>query len=107
MQLQAKSAAFSISASGQTITGDLPPNSNPIFFKLLWAEYSIIFLPITVDPVKLIFPILGWIAIASPAVCPYPFFLLFNKIIYILVLVLILVLKNLNYNFYVYFFEFY
>lgn len=72
MQLHAKFAAFSISPSGQTMTGDFPPNSSPTFFKLLLAEYSKIFLPTKVDPVKLIFPIFGCVAKASPASGPYP-----------------------------------
>jgi hypothetical protein len=54
------------------MTGVFPPNSKPTFLRLDLAEYSRIFLPIKVDPVKLILEILWEIAKASPAVCPYP-----------------------------------
>jgi len=54
------------------ITGAFPPSSRWTFFKLLFAELDKISRPITVEPVKLIFLISGWLEIAAPASCPYP-----------------------------------
>jgi hypothetical protein len=54
---QTSFAAASKSASSKIIIGDFPPNSRLIFFKFVFAELSNMALPVSVDPVKLTFPI--------------------------------------------------
>ncbi|KAH3682442.1 hypothetical protein WICPIJ_006584 [Wickerhamomyces pijperi] len=52
--------------------GDLPPNSKVTFFKLVSAALTAIPLPTPVEPVKAIFLINGWAAMASPHFLPEP-----------------------------------
>lgn len=55
-------------ASSKTIAGDFPPSSNVTRFKLLFNASSWIALPTLIEPVKLIFAMLGCDARASPVV---------------------------------------
>lgn len=48
---EAKNAALPISASGNTISGDLPPSSKDKRF-MCAADLDIILCPVAVDPVK-------------------------------------------------------
>ena len=59
------SATFSTSASGSTMDASLPPNSSVMRFKSCDAP-SIIFLPVAVEPVKVILSISAWPVISGP-----------------------------------------
>jgi hypothetical protein len=63
--------ATSMSASGKTIAGDLPPSSSETFFRLPAAAWTIN-LPTSVDPVKATLSTSGCAAKAAPAVSPNP-----------------------------------
>ena len=60
------SATFSTSASASTIEASLPPSSSVMRFKSLLAP-SMIFLPVAVEPVKVILSIPGWLVIIGPS----------------------------------------
>ena len=62
--------ATSMSASGNTIAGDLPPSSSDTFFRFPAA--CTISLPTSVDPVNATLSTSGCAASAAPAVSPKP-----------------------------------
>src|SRR5918994_946493 len=64
-------AAASRSASANTTFGDLPPSSRASRFRLV-TERAVMVRPVSVEPVKLIFPTPRWVTSASPAVGPSP-----------------------------------
>jgi hypothetical protein len=67
----APAIAASISASGNIIVGDLPPNSRETFFRFPDAALVII-LPTSVEPVKATLSTLGCSANGAPASSPNP-----------------------------------
>ena len=61
------SATFSTSASGNTMEASLPPSSSVMRFKSFDAP-SMIFLPVAVEPVKVILSISGCSVIMGPSI---------------------------------------
>ena len=67
--------ARSMSASGKTIAGDLPPSSSDTRLRLPAAALTMS-LPTSVEPVKATLSTSGWSASAAPAVSPKPVMML-------------------------------
>jgi len=64
--------ATSRSASSNTTSGDLPPNSKVTLLRLLSADPLRMMRPTSVEPVKATLSTSGWWTIDPPAVGPYP-----------------------------------
>ncbi len=69
--LDVPAIATSMSASGNTIAGDLPPSSSDTFLRLPAAAWTIS-LPTSVEPVNATLSTSGCAASAAPAVSPKP-----------------------------------
>src|SRR5699024_1414634 len=65
-------AASFISISSSTIIGDFPPSSKGTFLTV-FAAFSVIFCPVTPEPVNEIKSISGWELILYPTTSPVPF----------------------------------
>src|SRR5258706_13178424 len=63
--------ASSMTASSNTMLGDLPPSSSPTFLKPR-AAVSAMILPVVSDPVNVIFAVSGCSTSGMPASLPYP-----------------------------------
>src|SRR5258706_10158237 len=64
-------SASSMTASSNTMLGDLPPSSSPTFLKPR-AAVSAMILPVVSDPVNVIFAVSGCSTSGMPASLPYP-----------------------------------